>query len=91
MRARHASYGARIELKPRPQVPDGLPVSMYLAFWLKVLVQRDKIENRQKKITNMRIHKRLVSKLVSTELFLQYDESVRTLGVPDVDGWKKQF
>ena len=39
----------------------------------------------------MRIHKRLVSKLVSTELFLQYDESVRTLGVPDVDGWKKQF
>ena len=25
--ARHASYSARIELKPRPQVPDGLPVS----------------------------------------------------------------
>ena len=24
--ARHASYRARIELKPRPQVPDGLPV-----------------------------------------------------------------
>ena len=25
--ARHASYSARIELKPRPQVPDGLPAS----------------------------------------------------------------
>ena len=25
--ARHASYSARIELKPRQQVPDGLPVS----------------------------------------------------------------
>ena len=25
--ARHASYSARVELKPRPQVPDGLPVS----------------------------------------------------------------
>ena len=25
--ARHASYSARIELKPRRQVPDGLPVS----------------------------------------------------------------
>ena len=24
LRARHASYSARIELKPRPQVPDGL-------------------------------------------------------------------
>ena len=25
--ARHASYSARIELKPRPQVPEVLPVS----------------------------------------------------------------
>ena len=31
-RTRHASYSARIELKPRPQVPDCLPVSTYLAF-----------------------------------------------------------
>ena len=27
LRARHASYSARMELKPRPQVPYGLPVS----------------------------------------------------------------
>ena len=47
-RARHASYSSRIELKPRPQVPDGLPVSTYLAFWLKVLVRRDTIQNRRK-------------------------------------------
>ena len=34
LRARHASYEyrARIELKPRPQVPDGLPVPKYSAF-----------------------------------------------------------
>ena len=48
LRARHASYSARIELKPRPQVPDGPPVSTYLAFWLKVLVRRDIILNRRK-------------------------------------------
>ena len=30
LRARHASYSARIELKPRPQDPDGLPGSTYL-------------------------------------------------------------
>ena len=41
-RERHATYSsAPIELKPRPQVPDGLPVSTYLAFWLTVLVRRD--------------------------------------------------
>ena len=45
----HASYSARIELKRRPQVPDGLPVSMYLAFWLNVLVRTDMIQNRRKK------------------------------------------
>ena len=48
LRARHASYSARIELKPRPQVPDGLPMSTYLAFWLKVVVRRDNFENRRK-------------------------------------------
>ena len=37
LRARHARYSARIELKPRPQVPDGLPVSTYFAFWLNCL------------------------------------------------------
>ena len=36
LRARHASYCAGIDLKPQPQVLDGLPVSMYLGFWLKV-------------------------------------------------------
>ena len=45
--ARHASYSARIELKTRPQVPDGLPVSTYLKFWLNVLVRRDEFENRR--------------------------------------------
>ena len=47
---RPPSYGARIELKPRPQFPDGLPVSTYLrvVFWIKVLVARDKFENRRK-------------------------------------------
>ena len=54
--ARHASYSARIELKPRPQVQDGLPVCQtYLpgtvAFWKKVRIRRDTIENRRK-ITN---------------------------------------
>ena len=57
LRARHASYIARIELKPRPQVPDGLPVSRYSAFWLKVRVRRDMIHNRR--FTNTRIHTRL--------------------------------
>ena len=46
--ARHARYSAQIELKPRPQVPDGLPVSTYLAFWLKVLERRGIILNRPK-------------------------------------------
>ena len=48
LRVRHASYSARTELKPQPQVPDGLPVSTRIAFWLKVLVRRDKFENRRK-------------------------------------------
>ena len=39
--ARHVSDSARIELKPRPQVPDGFPVSTYLAFWLEVLARID--------------------------------------------------
>ena len=47
LRVRHASYSARTELKPQPQVPDGLPVSTYLGFWLKVLVRRDIIQNRR--------------------------------------------
>ena len=47
LRARHASYSARIERKPRPQVPDGVPVSTYLAFWLKVFVRRDTSQNRR--------------------------------------------
>ena len=34
--------------KPRPQVPNGLPVSTYLACWLNVLVRRDMIQNRRK-------------------------------------------
>ena len=44
----HASYSARIELKPRPTCPDGLPVSAYLAFCRKVLVRRDMFERRRK-------------------------------------------
>ena len=48
LRAHHASCSARIELKPRPQVPDGLPVSKYIAFRLKVLVRRDTIQNTRK-------------------------------------------
>ena len=48
LRAPCASYSARIEFKPRPQVPNGLPVSMYFAFWLEVLVRRDMIRNRRK-------------------------------------------
>ena len=42
LKARHASYNssARIELKPPPQAPDGLPVSTYSAFGLEVLVRR---------------------------------------------------
>ena len=57
LRARHASFSARIELKPRPQVPDGLPVStsFLIVFWLKVLVRRHKFQNRRN-ITNIRIH-----------------------------------
>ena len=47
LRTRHASYIARIGLKPRPQVPDGLPVSTYLAFWLKVPVRRDVVQKRR--------------------------------------------
>ena len=43
----HASYSARIELKPRPTCPDGLPVSAYLAFRRKVLMQRDMFERRR--------------------------------------------
>ena len=48
--AGHASYSGRIELKPLQHVPDGLPVAtnMY-GFWLKVLVRRDKFENKRKK------------------------------------------
>ena len=34
--AYHASCNPRIELKPRPQVPDVLPVSTNLVLWLKV-------------------------------------------------------
>ena len=45
--ARHASYSARIELKRRPQVPDDLPVSTYIKFWLNALVRRDEFENRR--------------------------------------------
>ena len=44
---RHASYSARIELKPSPQVPDGLSVSTCLTFWLKALVRRDMIQNKR--------------------------------------------
>ena len=39
LRARHASYSARIELKPRRQVPDGLPVSTYLLIPGSVLAK----------------------------------------------------
>ena len=58
MIARHASYSARIELKPPPQVPDGLPASKYSAAWLKVLVRRYVIRSRHE-FTNIRIHTRL--------------------------------
>ena len=33
LRTRHASYSARIELKRRPQVPDGLPGGMYITCY----------------------------------------------------------
>ena len=46
-RARHASDSARIELKPRPTCPDGLPVSAYLALCRKVLVRTDIFERRR--------------------------------------------
>ena len=42
-----ASYRGRIELKPRPTCPDGLPVSAYLSFCRKVLVRRDTFERRR--------------------------------------------
>ena len=42
LRVCHASYtSARIELKPPPRDPDGLPVSTYVAFWVKVLAQKE--------------------------------------------------
>ena len=44
----HALRSARIAPRPRPKCPDGLPVSMSLAFCLKVLVLRDTFENRRK-------------------------------------------
>ena len=44
----HASYSARMELKPRPTCPDGLPVSAYIAFCRKVLARRDTFERRRK-------------------------------------------
>ena len=44
----HASYSARMEFKPRPTCPDGLPVKAYLAFCRKVLARRDMFERRQK-------------------------------------------
>ena len=44
----HASSSARMELKPRPSCPDGLPVSAYSAFCRKVLVRRDVFERRRK-------------------------------------------
>ena len=47
----HASCSARMELKPRPTCPDGLPVSAYLAFCRKVLARRDIFE-RGRKIHN---------------------------------------
>ena len=47
MSACHASDSARIELKPRPTCPDGLPVSAYLAIRRKVLVRRDMFERRR--------------------------------------------
>ena len=40
----HASCSARMELKPRPTCPDGLPVSAYLALCRKMLVRRDMFE-----------------------------------------------
>ena len=56
--AHHASYSARVEIKPWPQVLGSLPVSAYLAFCLTVRVRRDMIENGRK-FTNIRVHVRL--------------------------------
>ena len=44
----HALQSARIAPRPRPQSPDGLPVSTFLAFCLEVLVRRYVFENRRK-------------------------------------------
>ena len=52
----HASYSARMELKPPPTCPDGLPVSAYVTFCRKVLVQRDMLEEDEK-ITIVHIYK----------------------------------
>ena len=49
----HASCSARMELKPRPTCPDGLPVSAYLAFCRKVLVR---YVRRKTKNSHLYIH-----------------------------------
>ena len=55
MSARHSSYSDRIEPKPRPHSPDGLPASTSLAFCRKVLVPRDMLET-DRKMTIIAIH-----------------------------------
>ena len=44
----HALRSARIAPRPRPQRPDGLPVSTFLAFCQKVLARVDMFENKRK-------------------------------------------
>ena len=55
--AHHVSSSARIELKPRPQVPDGLLVSTYLAFRLKCAYE-ERWSKSDEKYKNIRIHTR---------------------------------
>ena len=44
----HALQSARIAPRPTPMCPAGLPVSVYLLFCLKVLVQREKLAKVRK-------------------------------------------
>ena len=55
LRVCHALQSARIAPRPRPQSPDGNPVSTSIGFCGKVLVRRD-VRKQTKKITIITIH-----------------------------------
>ena len=48
MSACHVLQRARIAPRPRPKCPNGLPVSTFLAFYLKVFIRTDMFENKRK-------------------------------------------